>query len=90
MGSTSTNKGTSELPLWKVRPELPDWLSVSVAKNGRTQTATNAVSTAGLKKGLYHAVVRFDNMEPISGRPMSAVCYDVDLEVTDDVGRTSR
>jgi hypothetical protein len=50
----------------------------------------NTVSTAGLKRGLYHTVVRLDNIEPVSGRPMSAVYYDVDLEVTDDVGMTSR
>jgi len=85
-----TNKRTSELPLWKVRQDLPAWLSVSVAKNGKTQTVMNTVSTAGLKRGLYHTVVRLDNIEPVSGRPMSAVYYDVDLEVTDDVGMTSR
>ncbi len=87
---TLTNKGTSELSLWKVRQVLPVWLSVSIAKNGKTQTVMNTVSTAGLKKGLYHAVVRLDNADPVSGRPMSAVTYDVDLEVTDDVGVTSR
>jgi alpha-galactosidase len=76
-----TNKGSSELPLWKVRQDLPAWLSVSVAKNGKTQTVLNTVSTAGLKKGLYHAVVRLDNTEPVSGKPMSAVYYDIDLEV---------
>lgn len=36
------------------------------------------------------AVVRLDNADPVSGRPMSAVTYDVDLEVTDGVGMTSR
>ena len=87
---TLTNKGSSELSLWKVRQDIPDWLSVSVAKNGRSQTVTNTVSTAGLKKGLYHAVVRLDNTDPISAKPMSAVYYDVDLEVTDDVGGTLR
>ncbi len=49
---------------------------------GKSQTFTNTVSTAGLKPGLYHAVVRADNVEPVSGRPMSALYYDVDLEVT--------
>ena len=63
---------------------LPAWLAVTVAKNGQTQTITNTVSTAGLKKGLSHAVVRLDNVEPISGKPMSAVYYDVDVEVADD------
>ena len=43
------------------------------------------VSTAALKKGLYHALVRADNTEPVSGKPMSALYYDVDLEVTQDV-----
>jgi alpha-galactosidase len=75
------NKGTSELPLWKVYPGLPSWLTATVAMNGRTQTVTNRVSTAGLRKGFYHAVVRLDNVEPISGKPMSAVYYDVDLDV---------
>jgi len=78
---TLKNKGTSDLPPWKVRPGLPSWLTVTVAKNGRTQTVANRVSTAGLRKGLYHAVVRLDNVEPVSGRPMSAAYYDVDLDV---------
>jgi hypothetical protein len=43
------------------------------------------VKTAGLKKGAYHAIVRADNVEPVSGRPMSAFYYDVDLEVTRDI-----
>jgi hypothetical protein len=38
-----------------------------------------------LKKGAYHALVRADNVEPISGKPMSALYYDVDLEVADGV-----
>jgi alpha-galactosidase len=80
-----TNKGTSELALWKVRQDLPPWLTVSVVKLGKSQMIFNSASTRGLKKGLYHAVVRLDNTEPVSGRPMSAVYYDVDLEVTDDV-----
>ena len=78
---TLTDKGTADLPLWKVRPDLPRWLTVSVAKNGKRQTVTNTISAAGLKKGSYHAVVRLDNVEPVSGKPMSAVYYDVDLEV---------
>ena len=82
-----TNKGDSELPLWKVRQDLPAWLSVSVAKNGKTHKVMNTVSTSGLKKGLYHAVVRLDNTEPVSGKPMSAVYYDIDLEVPQDVVR---
>jgi alpha-galactosidase len=81
---TITNKGTAELSPWQVRPGLPPWLTVTVAKDGRTQTITNRVSTTELRKGIYHAVVRLDNVEPVSGRPMSAVYYDVDL----DVGRT--
>ena len=65
-----------------MRPDLPSWLSVAVRKNGKRQTLTNTVSAAGLKEGHYHAVVRADNIEPVSGRPMSALYYDVDLEVT--------
>jgi len=87
---TLRNQGSAELPLWRARRDQPAWLSVSVAKNGKTQPITNSIVTAGLKKGLYHAVVRLDNADPTSGRPMSAVYYDVDLEVTDDVGGTSR
>ena len=82
-----TNKGSEELPLWKVRENLPAWLAVSVVKNGRTQTIANTVTTAGLKTGLTHAVVRLDNIEPLSGKPMSAVYYDVDLEVAADAER---
>ncbi|MGA2363727.1 MAG: glycoside hydrolase family 27 protein [Candidatus Aminicenantales bacterium] len=85
-----TNKGSSELALWKVRQDLPPWLSVSVVKRGKSQTVFNSVFTKGLKKGLYHAVVRLDNTEPISGKPMSAVYYDIDLDVMDDVGGPSR
>jgi len=87
---TITNKGSAELPLWRVGEGLPSWLSVTVSKNGPSQTFTNTVSTAGLKKGLYHAVVRADNTEPVSGQPMSALCYDVDLEVARDVSGRSR
>ena len=78
--------GSDPLPLWKVRPDLPSWLSVSVKKCGKRQTLTNTVSAAGLKEGHYHAVVRADNIEPLSGRPMSALYFDVDLEVTGSPG----
>jgi len=84
---TVTNKGSVELPLWRVGEGLPPWLFVAVSKSGKSQTFTNTVSTAGLRKGLYHAVVRADNTEPVSDKPMSALYYDVDLEVTRDVGR---
>jgi len=63
---------------------------VTVMRKGKSQTFTNTISTAGLKKGLYHAVVRADNTEPVSGRPMSTLYYDVDLEVTQDVSGPSR
>jgi hypothetical protein len=79
---TVRTNGSDTLPLWKVRPGLPSWLSVAVTRNGKRQTLTNTVSTAGLKKGLYHALVRADNIEPVSGRPMSSFYYDVDLEIT--------
>jgi len=78
---TVKTTGSDELPLWKVRPGLPSWLTVSVTKHGKSQTLASTVSTAGLAKGRYHAVVRADNIEPISQRPMSALYYDVDLEV---------
>jgi alpha-galactosidase len=84
---TVTSKGSVELPLWRVGEGLPPWLSVTVSKGGSGQTFINTVSTAGLKNGLYHAVVRADNTEPVSGKPMSALYYDVDLEVTRDVQR---
>jgi hypothetical protein len=54
---------------------------VTVSQSGNTQTFSTKVSTAGLAKGRYHAVVRADNREPLSGLPMSALYYDVDLEV---------
>jgi len=79
---TIKTNGSEALPLWKVRPGLPSWLSVAVMRKGKSQTLTNTVSLAGLKKGLYHALVRADNTEPVSGRPMSALYYDVDLEIT--------
>ena len=78
---TVKTTGSDELPLWKVRPGLPHWLSVSVTKQGNTQTFVNRASCEGLAKGSYHAVVRADNAEPRSGRPMTALYYDVDLEV---------
>jgi len=80
MVTVKTN-GSDELPLWKVQPGLPPWLSVAVTRNGKSQTLTNTASTAGLKQGLYHALVRADNVEPVSRRPMSALYYDVDLEI---------
>jgi hypothetical protein len=83
---TVTNKGSSNLPPWRIDPKsLPPWLSVAVTGSGKSQTFVNTVSTAGLKKGVYHALVRADNVEPISGKPMSALYYDVDLEVVRSV-----
>ncbi len=82
---TITNKGTAELPLWRVGEGLPAWLSVAVTKTGKSLTFTSTVSTAGLKKGLYHAIVRADNTELVSRKPMSALYYDVDLEVARDM-----
>jgi len=82
---TIRNQGSAELPLWKVRSGLPGWLAVTVVRNGKSQTITNTMRTAGLSKGLYHAAVRLDNTEPVSGRPMSSVYYDVDLEIPTDV-----
>jgi alpha-galactosidase len=78
---TVKTTGSNELPLWKVQAGLPPWLSVAVTKHGKSQTLSNTVSTAGLAKGLYHAVVRADNIEPVSSLPMSALYYDVDVEV---------
>lgn len=83
-----TNKGSSNLPPWRVDPKsLPPWLSVAVTGSGKSQTIVNTVLTAGLKKGSYHALVRADNVEPVSGKPMSALYYDVDLEVARNVRR---
>jgi alpha-galactosidase len=83
-----TNKGSSVLPPWRVDPEsLPPWLGVAVTGSGKSQTFVNTATTAGLNKGLYHAVVRADNVEPVSGKPMSALYYDVDLEVVRNVRR---
>jgi alpha-galactosidase len=85
---TVSNKGSSELPSWRIDPEsLPSWLSVTVSGNGKVQTFVNTAATAGLPRGSYHAVVRADNIEPVSCRPMSALYYDVDLEVPSDVRR---
>ena len=85
---TVANKGGSDLPPWRVDPRsLPPWLSVAVMRSGESQTFVNTVSTAGLIKGSYHAVVRADNTEPVSGKPMTALYYDVDLEVTRKVRR---
>jgi alpha-galactosidase len=83
---TVENKGSSSLPPWRIDPEsLPPWLSVEVTGRGKNQTFVNTVTTAGMKKGTYHAQVRADNAEPVSGRPMSAFYYDVDLEVAHDI-----
>jgi len=85
---TVTNKGSADLPPWRVDPKaLPPWLRVEVTGGGKTWTFVNTVSTAGLKKGAYHALVRADNVEPVSGRPMTALYYDVDLEVPRAVKR---
>jgi len=85
---TVTNKGSSDLAPWRIDPEsLPPWLEVAVTRSGRTQTFVNTVSTKGLKKGNHHAIVRADNVEPVSGRPMSALYYDADLEVVRDARR---
>jgi hypothetical protein len=83
-----TNKGGSDLPPWRIDPQsVPPWLEVTVTGSGRSQTFVNTISTQGLKKGAYHAMVRADNVEPLSGKPISAVYYDVDLEVVRDVRR---
>ena len=78
---TVKTNGSDELPLWKVQPGLPSWLSVAVTRRGKSQILTNTVSTEGLRQGLYHALVRADNIEPVSGKPMSALYYDVNLEI---------
>jgi len=78
---TVRNNGSGVLALWKVRPGLPKWLSVTVSQRGNTQSFANKVSTAGLAPGHYHALVRADNREPLSGLAMSAFYYDVDLDV---------
>ena len=77
---TVKTNGSDELPLWKVRQGLPSWLSVKVTKNGKSQRLINTVSTGGLKKGSYHAVVRADNVEATSGKSLSALYYDVEFE----------
>jgi alpha-galactosidase len=85
---TVTNKGSHGLPPWRVDPKsLPPWLRVEVAGSGKTQSFLNTISTAGLKKGAYHALVRADNVEPVSGKRMSAFYYDIDLEVGRNVRR---
>jgi len=85
---TIVNKGSSDLPPWRIDPQsVPPWLEVTVTGSGKSQTLVNTVSTQGLKRGAYHAIVRADNVEPVSGKPISAVYYDVDLEVVRDVRR---
>lgn len=86
---TIYNQGSTELPLWKVHGKLPSWLSVTITKKGKNQIVTNIIRPAGLPKGLYHSLVRLDNIEPISGRPMTAIYYDIDLEIVNDVGETT-
>jgi hypothetical protein len=79
---TVANKGSAELAAWKVDPKsVPGWLKVRVDVDGRSQMFVNTADPAGLKKGLYHAQVRADNTEPVSGKPMSALYYDIDLEI---------
>ena len=78
---TIHNVGTVDLPLWKVQGPLPPWLSVKITKKGKNQIITSQINTAGLSPGYYHTIVRLDNTEPISKRPMSAFYYDVELEV---------
>jgi alpha-galactosidase len=87
---TVSNRAGTELPVWTVRSALPPWLSVKVTRNGATQTFVNTVSTAGLKKGSYHVLVRADNVEPRSGLPMTSCYYDIDLEVGRDVRIAAR
>jgi len=80
-----SDKGTNALPAWKVTSKIPDWLNVAVVRDDQVQTVTCTVSTAALEKGPYHALVRLDNKEPVSDRPLSAFYFDVDLEVAQDV-----
>jgi alpha-galactosidase len=83
---TVVNKGSMDLRPWKIDPKsVPSWLVVSVEGGGKRQMFVNKANPAGLTKGFYHALVRADNIEPVSGRPMSALYYDVDLEVAGDV-----
>ena len=78
---TVKTTGDGELAAWKVRSELPRWLSVTVTKRGKSQAFANTVATTGLAKGHYHSIVRADNTEPVSGLPMTPLYYDVDVEV---------
>ncbi|MBC7364504.1 MAG: glycoside hydrolase family 27 protein [Candidatus Aminicenantes bacterium] len=78
---TIHNAGTVDLPLWQVHGSLPAWLKVEIKKQDKNQIVTNKINTAGLNPGYYHAIVRLDNTEPISKRPLSAFYYDVELEV---------
>jgi hypothetical protein len=87
---TVTNKGSADLPPWRIGEGLPSWLSVTVTGDGKNQRFVNTVSTAGLKQGFYHAVVSADTMGPVSGRPVSALYCDVDLEIIEDVGPDSK
>jgi alpha-galactosidase len=87
---TLSNRGGADLPLWRVSGRVPSWLNVAVTKSGNFQKITNTITTGGLRKGPYHAVIRLDNTEPLSGRPMSAVHYDVDLVVPEDIKGVGR
>jgi len=82
-----TNRGSDELPFWTIGGGVPPWLSVRIIKDGQSQVFVNSVATAGLKKGFYYALVRADNVDPVSGRPMSSLYYDLDLEVVRNVSR---
>ncbi|HEK86217.1 MAG TPA: hypothetical protein ENO29_07695 [Candidatus Aminicenantes bacterium] len=81
---TIHNEGTTDLPLWKVHGQLPSWLSVKISKKGKNQIVANEIKTAGLSPGPYHTIVRLDNIEPISRKPLSAFYYDVDFEIVND------
>jgi len=85
-----SDQGTSALPAWKVTSKLPPWLHVAVVREDEGQTVTCTVAPDGLERGRHHAQVRLDNKEPVSGRPMSAFYFDVDLEVDHDAGGDER
>ncbi|MCE5251476.1 glycoside hydrolase family 27 protein [bacterium] len=76
-----TDRGTNLLPAWRVTSKLPGWLAITVEKDGHAQKVTGTVSTSGLKKGPHHALIRLDNNEPVSGRPLTAFYFDVDVDV---------
>lgn len=78
---TIHNAGTDDLPPRKVHEQLPSWLSIKITREGKNQVITNQVNTAGLRQGHYHYIVRLDNSEPVSGKPMTVFYYDLDLKV---------